>query len=114
MQEGGYSTRFAPVRALDETLRREVAGNYLASYDGSSEALFLADLARKDEVLLVSRSHVEAGEELVGFTSVRVFEHEWRGGPIRVVYSGDTVVEREHWGQQALAFAWIARMGELK
>jgi len=45
---------------------------------------------------------------------VRVFERDWHGQRIRVVYSGDTVVERAHWGQQALAFAWIARMGALK
>src|SRR5262249_37360328 len=29
-------------------------------------------------------------------------------------YSGDTVVDRAHWGQQSLAFAWISRMGALK
>lgn len=109
MDPSGYSTRFVPVSALDERLRQRMASLYLASYDATSEALFRHDLAGKHEVLLLS-----AGDELVGFTSLRYLEREWLGRPIHVVYSGDTVVAREHWGQQALAFAWIARMGELE
>jgi hypothetical protein len=109
MDQGIYSTRFAPVHELDDATKSRMASVYLESYDASSEALFLHDLANKDEVLLVY-----AAGELVGFTTVRVFEREWQGERIRVVYSGDTVIERAHWGQQALAFAWIARMGALK
>jgi len=104
-----YSTSFAPVAALDESVKLRMASLYLASYDASSEALFLRDLSGKDEVLLVS-----ASGELVGFTSWRVFERDWEGQRIRVVYSGDTIVEQAHWGQQALAMAWIGRMGALK
>src|SRR4051794_20691800 len=104
-----YSTSFAAVSSLSDELRCEMARLYLANYDGSDESLFFHDLARKDEVLLV-----HAGEQLVGFTSVRLFEREWRSERIRVVYSGDTVVDRAHWGQQALAFDWISRMGALK
>jgi hypothetical protein len=109
MRDVNYATRFVQVSALDDSVKRTMAGIYLANYDASSEALFLHDLAGKQEVLLLS-----ADDRLVGFTTVRVFERDWRGGRICVVYSGDTVVERAHWGQQALAFAWIARMGALK
>lgn len=109
MDQSVYSTRFAPVLLLDAAIKSRMASIYLESYDASSEALFLSDLANKDEVLLVY-----AGGELVGFTTVRSFEREWQGRRIRVVYSGDTVIEQAHWGQQALAFAWIARMGALK
>lgn len=109
MEQSAYTTRFVPVSALDERLEREMASLYLASYEASSEALFRHDLAKKHEVLLL-----HAGAELVGFTTLRLLEREWLGRPIHVVYSGDTVVEREHWGQQALAFAWITRMGALE
>ena len=109
MNRGGYTTSSVPVAALDPGLKRRMAQLYLASYDASSEALFLHDLENKEEVLLLY-----AGSELAGFTSVRMFEREWGGRTIRVIYSGDTVVDEAHWGQQALAFAWIARMGALK
>ena len=53
-------------------------------------------------------------DQIVGFTTLQVYDYLWQGSPIRVVYSGDTVVARAHWGQQALAFRWIARMAEIK
>jgi len=104
-----YSASFAQVSTLDDRARDEMARIYLESYDGSSKRIFLGDLATKDEVLLV-----HAADQLVGFTTVRVFERTWQGHIIRAVYSGDTVIERAHWGQQSLAFAWISRMGALK
>lgn len=109
MRQGLYTSAFAEVSALDSRIRHEMADLYLANYDGSSEALFLNDLERKDEVLLLRDE-----ERLVGFTTLRVYEREWNGRRIRVVYSGDTVVDRKHWGQQVLAFDWITRMGEIK
>ena len=104
-----YTTSFEAVAALDDAVRREMAALYLGMYDGSSPSLFFRDLASKDEALLVRH-----GRTLVGFTTFRFFEHEWRGRRAGVVYSGDTVVAREHWGQQALAFDWISRMGAIK
>ncbi|HEV2721252.1 MAG TPA: hypothetical protein VG323_14615 [Thermoanaerobaculia bacterium] len=104
-----YVTSFEAVAALDDAVRREMAALYLGMYDGSSPSLFFEDLAQKDEALLVRH-----GPTLVGFTTFRVFEHTWRGQRAGVVYSGDTVVAREHWGQQALAFDWISRMGAIK
>ncbi len=86
-----------------------MAAIYLDTYDGSTRATFLGDLSTKDEVLLV-----RFGGDLVGFTTLKIIDREWQGRPIRVIYSGDTVIQRSHWGQQTLAFAWITRMGELK
>jgi hypothetical protein len=109
MDDDKYRARFVPVSSLDTGVRGRMARIYLNSYDGSNEEVFLGDLSVKDEVLLV-----HCGEELVGFTTLQIIDREWRGDRIRVIYSGDTVVERAHWGQQTLAFAWISRMGALK
>ena len=107
MDDGGPVSY--PLPPWTTTSRSQMASLYLASYDGSSEERFRRDLAAKDEVLLL-----HAAGALVGFTAVRLFERFWQGRRIRIVYSGDTVVERAHWGQQSLAFTWIARMGALK
>jgi hypothetical protein len=103
-----YSSHFVPVSRLRAVQRTQMAQLYLASYEATSESLFLRDLEGKDEALLLY-----AGTMLVGFTTLRVFAREWCGERRRVIYSGDTVVERRHWGQQTLAFAWIRRAGEL-
>lgn len=87
---------------------------FLAHYDEVTPASFQSDLHAKDEVLLLIWVDAPEGEQLVGFTCLSVFEREWRGERVRIVYSGDTVVERAHWGQQALAFGWISRIGQIK
>jgi hypothetical protein len=86
-----------------------MAALYLRYYDGSSETLFQSDLNRKSEALLVY-----SGDELVGFTTQEVYCRKCLGQQVRVIYSGDTVVDQAHWGQQALAFSWIERAGQLK
>lgn len=106
---GEYTAYFRKVSDLTENDRREIVRIYLTYYDGNNETQILSDLRNKSEVLLIYCSDV-----LVGFTTLQVYECQWKGEEIRIVYSGDTIVDRAHWGQQALAFAWIARMGELK
>lgn len=104
-----YHAYFRSISELTADNRQAIVKIYLAHYDGSDETQILADLNNKSEILLVF-----FGEVLVGFTTLQVYEYQWQGNPIRVIFSGDTIVDKAHWGQQALAFAWIARMGELK
>jgi len=106
---GEYTAYFRKISDLTENDRREIVSIYLTYYNGSNETQILSDLRNKSEVLLVFCNDV-----LVGFTTLQVYEYQWNGEEIRIIFSGDTIVERAHWGQQALAFAWIARMGELK
>lgn len=82
---------------------------YLANYEGTSEALFRRDLSEKDDAILL---HFDA--ELVGFTTLLTYPENYSGTLIRVVFSGDTIVDRKHWGQQKLAFAWIRQTAEIK
>ena len=98
-----------PVKALSGQTVDQMASLYLDNFAGTSRTLFCADLADKDEAILLYRH-----EALCGFTTLKVFADCWHGRPIRLVYSGDTIVAPAHWGQQALAFAWIARIGEIK
>jgi len=104
-----YEVIFKKIDNLIEQERQDMANLYLAYFDGSSEAQIFSDLKDKTEVLML-----EFDGRLVGFTTLQVFEYSWLGKSIRVIYSGDTIVDKAHWGQQALAFAWINRMGELK
>ncbi|MDH5178839.1 MAG: hypothetical protein OEZ39_08820 [Gammaproteobacteria bacterium] len=104
-----YRTSFQEIAELDETIRQQLVALYLAYYDGSSAQQVLSDLTSKSEVLLLYWHN-----QLVGFTTLQIYPYAWQDRLIRIVYSGDTIVAREHWGQQALAFAWLAHMGEIK
>ena len=108
MNDVSYTTSVVAVPDLDEPTKQAMAALYLASYDGASEKLFRSDLAGKQKALLLY-----ANGTLAGFTTLKCYERIWQDSPINVIYSGDTVVARAHWGQQALAFAWITYVGEL-
>ncbi len=105
---GQYSASFRPVEALHDSERAAMMSLYFAHYDGSSEAQFLSDLQDKTEVLIV-----RCDDRLIGFTTVELYQRQWQTDTVRILYSGDTVVDRAHWGQQALAFAWVKRLGQL-
>lgn len=104
-----YTVRRFAVAGLTPELRAAMGQLYLDNYAGTSLQRFAQDLAEKDEALLL----FHAGE-LAGFTLLMSYAAEHAGQPLRVVYSGDTVVARRHWGQQALAFAWLRRVGEIR
>lgn len=104
-----YESAVVRIEALSSDTTQAMASLYLENFDGSSEAIFRSDLAEKHEAILLY-----CEERLVGFTTLKVFEVVWCGRPARIVYSGDTIVSPMHWGQQELAFAWIARIGQIK
>jgi hypothetical protein len=98
------------VCALTAADRREMYALFERYYDGTTYEGFDADLGRKDRVLLLRD---ETGA-LCGFSTLAVYQREYEGMPLRVIFSGDTVVDERHWGQQALAFSWLRVAGELK
>lgn len=104
-----YRCTTVSVRQLDETTRKAMAALYLAVYEATNVLVFEQDLSNKDEVLLLYFNG-----HLVGFTTLKVYSFRWRGSLIQVLYSGDTVVDRLHWGQHALSFAWVRHLGQIK
>jgi hypothetical protein len=104
-----YQALFKQVTEITEIDRDEITGLYLAHYGGSDKQQVINDLAEKTEILLLYYE-----KALVGFTTLQLYDFDWQGSTIQVIYSGDTVVHHEHWGQQALAFAWIENLGKLK
>jgi hypothetical protein len=104
-----YQSAVVAIKDLPSDTIIRMVKLYLDNYQGTSEALFRHDLAKKDEAIVLY-----SGAELVGFTTLRVYSENYLGAPVRIVYSGDTIVNRKDWGQQELAIAWIARIGEIK
>jgi hypothetical protein len=67
-------------------------------YERADEARFRRDLGNK-QVAIVLRD--EDGE-LGGFSTLRVLEPHETSRPCRILYSGDTVVDKRFWGNKAL------------
>lgn len=101
-----YRSTVVQVAELPGQTRQQMAALYFRYYDGSDEYTFQNDIDSKTEAILL-----HADQELVGFTMLHQYEGCFSNKPARIVYSGDTVVDQAHWGQQVLAFACVERMG---
>ena len=72
-----------------------------AHYEGVTEQQFAADLNAKQWAILLR----DQGR-LCGFSTQVLFDHVFDGGAVKVLFSGDTVIDKSHWGSMALPVAW--------
>ncbi len=103
------SAEVVAVRAIRDEDRFRLFDLFRRYYEDVTEARFAADLAGKDEILVVQ----DAEREIVGFSTLALEEVEVGGERLRVLFSGDTIVDRRHWGSQVLTRAWIRHIGKL-
>ena len=104
------TSEIVPVSAVSCAAREEMWNLYRRFYSGSHRELFERDFAQKDSLLVLR----DADGRIQGFSTIAVGIIEFEGQPVRYVFSGDTIIERAHWGTQALAFTWLRYVGELK
>lgn len=80
-------------------------------FDGVRPEVFQADLAEKNWVILLSDS--ETGD-LKGFSTILMYETQFEGEILTVVYSGDTIMDPSAWNSSALSRAWISSVNALR
>ena len=93
---------------IDRVLREKLYSLYARYYAAADRETFERDLNGKDSAFLVWD-----GDQLAGFSTLQVSRTLLDGAPIRVAYSGDTIIERAYWGSTAFSFAWVRHMGRL-
>lgn len=103
--------RTLAVGALDAATRDAAFTLLRASYDGTSRDRFEHDLAEKQHIILL---HDRDSGALKGFSTVMVRAIDSPRGPATVVFSGDTVIDREYWGQKQLQLAFARLLVALK
>jgi hypothetical protein len=95
--------RTVPVRSLEARVVDEAFSLFQEAYDGADRARFERDLREKDQIILL---HDRMTGALKGFSTVLVRRMP---GARRatVVFSGDTVIHRDYWGQKQLQIAFV-------
>ncbi len=83
--------------SLTERDGAEMFGLLETMYENVSRTQFHADLAEKEWVVLLRDS-----DHIVGFSTARMIE----AGGVKAVFSGDTIVSREHWDSLELPRTW--------
>jgi hypothetical protein len=72
-----------------------------AHYEGVSEPQFRADLSSKQWAILLYDE-----TRLCGFSTQVAFDFPHEGRQTRILFSGDTIIDKQHWGSLALPIAW--------
>jgi hypothetical protein len=85
--------------ASDREAMRRLLDRY---FEGVSGARFEADLAEKEWAILLH----DATGALRGFSTLMRLRPRVPEGPVVAFYSGDTIIEREFWGDDALPRLW--------
>lgn len=89
----------AAVSRLAPELKERMLGLMRRCYEGVDEERFRADLARKQYVILLFDKQDGA---LAGFSTIALELIDHQGRQVEVLFSGDTVIHPDYWGQKVL------------
>lgn len=95
---------------VDEETQIAMYELFSKQFENVSFEQFLEDLDQKNWVLLLR------GDDgvLSGFSSMHIYDVTVDNRNLTVVYSGDTVVDSESWGDSALSYYWMGAIDYLR
>ena len=100
MQLTGQIIQITDVSPVD---RRQMFELMRRNYDNITSPQFDSDLNEKDWVIVTR--HPGSGH-VMGFSTQQLYDQDTSEGPIKVLFSGDTIVDPEFWGSNPLAKLW--------
>ena len=95
------------INDMDRTAMFHLYDSY---YQGASRKVFRMDLDDKDYVIAL-KDHEGV---IRGFSTLAIFNERFYESKIRVIFSGDTIVDKAYWGQNPLSQTWIEFAGHIK
>jgi hypothetical protein len=93
----------ADVANLTPTERDSMYALMAAHYAGVRRAAFESDLAEKRWVICL---HDPSCGRMCGFSTQTILTAEVDGEPVKALFSGDTIIDRDYWGDHALTGCW--------
>lgn len=99
-----------PVPEIDEDFATKLYRLFSTCYDNVTLARFESDLAEKDFIVVLRDA--ENGEPR-GFSTQQILRITVNGKPIRALFSGDTIIDPDFWGEQELVRGWCRVVGQL-
>jgi len=92
-----------PVDALSGSDRDRMFAILTDHFEGVSRPMFLRDLREKQWAIILRTSTTE---KIVGFSTQTLLSTTVSGRPVQALFSGDTIVDRQHWGDTELGRVW--------
>ncbi len=104
------TSRVVPAGTLSQATARDLYTIFGRHYDCVTWDNFSRDLSQKDFVVLLAD---QVSGELRGFSTQQVLETIVHGTRVRAIFSGDTIIDREYWGEQELVRGWCRFAGQV-
>ncbi len=92
------------IKNLTSQNRDDMFNVFTKYYDNVSYDQFQADLSQKDAVFLLLDKATRA---VKGFSTIVKLKVESNGKEVNGLFSGDTIIEKEYWGQGTLGKAFL-------
>lgn len=80
-------------------------------YNNTDKEVFLKDLHNKDCVFLLKD---KLNHSIQGFSTLKYIVIDFMGKEVRGAFSGDTIIEKDYWGQGTLGIAFLKHLFWLK
>lgn len=90
---------------------QEMYAIYAQYYDNTNFPLFLDDFSNKHGAILIFHPKTE---QIVGFSTMAIHQFEFGHQRYTFLFSGDTVVKREFWGNRALQATFVKLVMRLR
>lgn len=100
----GLQSQIVPAAQLDPRTREGMWEIFSQYYANVERAVFEKDLSEKNHVIVIRDRRRGAVQ---GFSTLQTFEKEVMGRRFGVIFSGDTIVARQYWGQTLLQKAFL-------
>ena len=78
-------------------------------YDALTKQQFITDLEDKDFVGLI----FDESSTVQGFTTYRINPKNCGTDHYNVIFSGDTILDKDHWGSQIMMQGWCTSIGQI-
>lgn len=79
-------------------------------YDSVTLTQFVEDLSKKQYCIFLFNQN----QTLVGFSSIEVYDDEFFEEKLKIIFSGDTIIEQEYWGSRILPYSFGYFAGKIK
>ncbi|KTD57015.1 hypothetical protein Lsan_2637 [Legionella santicrucis] len=98
------------VEQCELNTRQRLYEIFIKYYSKTDRETFDKDLNEKQWVLLMK----DHDGKIQGFTTMMLYDLVFQGKPIRAVFSGNTIIEKDFWGSGVLSKTWCHFMAYLK
>lgn len=105
---GGY-TRVLEISSLLPSWRIEMFKLYQFYYADSNEERFYSDLADKDYVIIMKNKE----DQICGFSTLKSIRSDFSNRPVRIIFSGDTIIHHDYWGMQDPSLYFLRLSGHI-